>query len=487
MLGTRCLFWLTSGLHDLTADQGEILTQIVRGIPELLLSFLTIGAGAYVVFITIRSAIRTFVLPRSAPDLITRFWFRHMRRLFEVLLIKRARTFEEIDARLALYAPVTLVALPFLWLSLIMFGYSLIFWGLDLHPSAMTHMSWQSLEFAIRLSGSSMLTLGFIGVDGLLYSLLAFSEAALGPVMIALLIAYLPTLYSAFSKREELVTMLEVRAGSPPTPTEMFRRIIRYAGQDELNLLWKNWEVWFSELEESHSSLPMLAFFRSQQPSRSWITASGLVLDAAALQLSTLDLRDNGYAALCLRAGFLALQRISGFFGIKYNPDPKPTDPISITREEYDEVYDELAALNMFPLKKDRDQAWRDFAGWRVNYDAPLIALAQLVSAPYARWSSDRGIRMQRPRLFAPHNNPDQTAQLKEEAERQVREFEASTLGYLNDATPTPVAEPLPIDGDLASEIANAYLVSDAAAPAGPDASDDGLSGIRHPETGPGR
>jgi hypothetical protein len=335
-----------------------------------------------------------------------------------------------------------------------MFGYSLIYWGLGLHPTEMQHMSFESVVFAIRLSGSSMLTLGFVGVDGLVQSLLTFSQAALGPVMIALLIAYLPTLYSAFSKREELVTMLEVRTGSPPTPTEMFRRVIRFAGFSELNQIWKNWEVWFSELEESHSSLPMLAFFRSQQPSRSWITASGVILDAAALQLSTLDLKENGYAALCLRAGFLALQRISGFFGIEYNPDPKPTDPISITREEYDEVYDELAALNLFPLKKDRDQAWRDFAGWRVNYDAPLIALAQLVNAPYARWSSDRGIRLQRPRLFALHNEIDEAAAAREQAQRQLEEFEAATQNFLKPAVDDPDM-PFIIDSDMASEIAN--------------------------------
>jgi hypothetical protein len=71
-------------------------------------------------------------------------------------------------------------------------------------------------------------------------------------------------------------------------------------------------------------------------------------------------------------------------------PNPHfPQDPISISRSEFDAVYDRLAAKGV-PLKPDRDQAWLDFAGWRVNYDPVLLALADLTMAPPAPWSSDR-------------------------------------------------------------------------------------------------
>jgi hypothetical protein len=91
------------------------------------------------------------------------------------------------------------------------------------------------------------------------------------------------------------------------------------------------------------------------------------------------------YAPLSL----LALRQIAAHFGIDYDPDPSPDDPISISRGEYDAVYDRLAEQGV-PLVDDRHQAWRDFAGWRVNYDRVLLALAALTMAPYAPWSSDR-------------------------------------------------------------------------------------------------
>jgi hypothetical protein len=80
--------------------------------------------------------------------------------------------------------------------------------------------------------------------------------------------------------------------------------------------------------------------------------------------------------------------------------DPAPDDPISITRAEFDEVWDHLAAIGI-ELKPDRNQAWRDFAGWRVNYDTVLLALADVTVAAYAPWTSDRSLPSRdRPRLW---------------------------------------------------------------------------------------
>jgi len=115
-------------------------------------------------------------------------------------------------------------------------------------------------------------------------------------------------------------------------------------------------------------------------------------MDAAALHLSTVDSAPVPNAALCLRAGYLSLRHIADFFGVPHNADPSPTDPISITREEFDAACAEMAAAGV-ALKADRDQAWRDFSGWRVNYDTVLVTLAGFFMAPYAPWSSDRSIR----------------------------------------------------------------------------------------------
>jgi hypothetical protein len=243
---------------------------------------------------------------------------------------------------------------------------------------------------SFRLSGSSLLTLGFATADNFFINLLIFTEATLGLILVALLIAYLPTMYAAFSQREEAVNLLEVRAGSPPSSAEMLMRFNRIHGLDKLGDYWPDWENWFTALEESHSTLPALVFFRSSRPENSWITAAGTVLDASSLALAAIDLPFEPSAALSIRAGFLALQQIANTFGITYPQDAHfPENPISISQSEFNDVLNRLAEAGV-PLKPDREQAWIDFAGWRVNYDQPLIKLCQLVMAPPAVWSSDR-------------------------------------------------------------------------------------------------
>ena len=334
--------------------------------------------GVWIVSGTFLSAIRTFVLPRSAPDFITRTVFVVIRYIFEVRR-RRLSTFAERDRAMELYTPISLLLLLVTWLVCIQIGYMAMDWSIDVE-------SWYD---AFKLSGSSLLTLGFSLINNLPTMLLAFSEATIGLILIALLIAYLPTIYSAFERRESAVTLLETRAGSPPSALKMLIRYNRLKRLQFLGEIWVAWEIWFVDIEESHTSLPALSFLRSPQPQRSWVTASGAVLDAASLTLSAVDIPRDSQADLCIRAGYLALRYIADFFFIPYNPDPAPTDPISITQEEFNTTLDELAAAGV-PLKANREQAWIDFKGWRVNYDTVLLELAALTMAPTARWSSDR-------------------------------------------------------------------------------------------------
>jgi hypothetical protein len=112
--------------------------------------------------------------------------------------------------------------------------------------------------------------------------------------------------------------------------------------------------------------------------------------------LSSVELRRDVKAEFCIRSGYLCLRGIADFFQIPYDPDPDPDDPISIRRDEWETVLTHLEEAGV-PLKIDREQAWRDFAGWRVNYDTVLVALASLTEAPPALWSSDRGPTRIRP------------------------------------------------------------------------------------------
>ncbi len=268
--------------------------------------------------------------------------FVGVRGLF-ALRSRRAHSYQQRDQAMAIYAPVSLLTLALTWLTLVLLGYMLIYRSLGERP-------WR---LAFALSGSSLLTLGFTVPPDLPRTALAFSEGALGLMLLALLIAYLPAIYAAFSRREAVVAALDVRAGLPPTAVEMLERTSLIKGLDKLASFWKRWEEWFIDIEETHTTSPSLVFFRSPVWQRSWVTAAGAVLDAAAITASTVEGPRQAEAELCIRAGYLS-------------------------------------------LRPDRDQTWRDFAGWRVNYDTVLLALAGLTMAPYAPWSSDRSLRFRR-------------------------------------------------------------------------------------------
>jgi hypothetical protein len=341
------------------------------------------------VLVTISSAIATFVLPRAARSQLNRIVFGLLRRVIDFLM-QFAKSYGRRDAIMAYYAPVGLLLLLPTWYLLILAGYAAMYWAIG----------FGDLFDVFRLSGSSLFTLGFEISKTPIVTMMAFSEAMLGLLLVGLLIAYLPTMYAAFARREQAVNLLEVRAGSPPSALEMLLRFNRIHGLDKLSDYWKSWEAWFADVEESHTTLPALIFFRSPRPENSWVTAAGTVLDAASITLSAIEIPSEPSAALCIRAGYLALRRIANYFDIPNPQDPQyPTDPICVERPEFDDLLNQLAAAGV-PVKADREQAWRDFAGWRVNYDRTLILLCGLVMAPPASWSSDRATQFRLPPLM---------------------------------------------------------------------------------------
>jgi hypothetical protein len=265
-------------------------------------------------------------------------------------------------------------------LVLILASYSLVFYGITS----------RSVESSIELSGSSLLTLGTTSDHQLAASLLSYTEAGLGLLLVAILITYLPTIYGAFSRRETGVSLLQVRAGNPPRAAEM---LIRYHRIEEhqfrLTELWRSWEEWFVDVEATHTTFPILAFFRSTIPDQSWITAAGALLDGASMWAGVVEHPRDPDVQLCIRAGYLALRRIADVFGVTYEPDPAPGAPISVSRQEWDEAVTEMESADV-PVLADREAAWAAWRGWRVNYDGVLLKLARLLEAPPAPWTSDR-------------------------------------------------------------------------------------------------
>jgi hypothetical protein len=342
------------------------------------LDVVLVAAGVLVILATLTSAIRSTILPRGVSSWIAGEVFFAVRVIFR-LRTGRSPTYEKRDRIMAMYGPVSLLSLLLAWLLLLIFAYTAIYYGIGVHP----------LHRALELSGSAIFTLGTASAPNFGPNAVTYTEAGLGLLLLTLLITYLPTIYAAFSRREAAVTQLEVRAGNPPTATNLLGRYQRIDKLEQLGDLWQQWEGWFADVEESHISFPVLPFFRSPEPDHSWVTAAGTVLDAASLWASTIEHPNDPDAQLMIRAGYIALNRIANYFRVAYNANPSPDDPITISRSEYDDACRQMAEAGL-PLRDDLEAAWRSFSGWRVNYDTVVLNLARLVEAPIAPWTSDR-------------------------------------------------------------------------------------------------
>ena len=338
------------------------------------------AVGVVAAAATLMSALRTVVLPRASQGWIPGLTMRATRLLFSA----RARhhdDYRQRDVLMAMLAPVALLTMLISWLTVTVAAYSLIFFT----------VTSKSIATSIELSGSSIVTLGTVSDNRFWPSVLGDSEAGVGLLIVALVISYLPSIYSAFTRRETGVTLLEMRAGNPPSATTMLVRYrrIEEGMTAEITELWRQWEQWFADIEESHTTFPILVFFRSPHGDRSWITAAGTLLDGAALWTSAVEHPTDPYAQLCLRSGFLALRKIADAFGLSYDRDPEPDDAITISRAEWDLAIDELQKGGVKTVA-DLDVAWAKWKGWRVNYDTVLLDLARLIEAPPAAWVSDR-------------------------------------------------------------------------------------------------
>jgi hypothetical protein len=272
-----------------------------------------------------------------------------------------------------------LLALLVTWLTLFLFAFAMLIWPLIDAPF---------LE-ALRESGSSLFTLGFAGTEGTGPSVVYFIAAATGLIVVALQIAYLPTLYGSFNRRETLVTMLQSRAGSPAWGPELLVRHHTVDLMANLPELYTDWERWAADVAESHTNYPVLVWWRSPHPLRSWILALIALMDSAAMYNALSPSQAPIEGRLVLRMGFTCLRSIAEVMRIPFDPDPLPTDPIELTYEEFAGGVHRLEDVG-FPMERTMEEAWDHFKGWRVNYEGVAYALADAVVAPPGPWSGPR-------------------------------------------------------------------------------------------------
>ena len=288
------------------------------------------------------------------------------------------RSWERRDALLASQPVVTLGMLLLIWLAGLVVGYGLLLW-----------LAGGSFPDALREAGSSLFTLGFAARSVAEPSVVDFFAAASGLVIVALLIAYLPTLYAAYNRRETEVTLLGPRAGSPAWGPELLARAQIADGTEQLTVIYEAWERWSADVAESHSSYPSLLRFRSPEPHSSWVVSQLAVLDAAALHLAACPASAPFTARLCAQMGFTCLRKLTRTLRIPVDNDPRPDDPVRLSWEEFMQGWERITSVG-FPVERTAEEAWPHFRGWRINYEAAAYKLAAGLDAVPARWSGPR-------------------------------------------------------------------------------------------------
>jgi len=342
---------------------------------------LVIVAGVAAVLAMTSDIARALVVPRSGSSRISRGVMYGVDQLFW-LLCRTCSSYKRRDAILALQGPVLLLVRLLAWLAGYEAGFALVLW-----PSV------GRLPLALEQVASSMFTLGFVYTRSGAPTAVDVVAAAAGIGLLSLQVAYLPTLYSAFNRRETEVTLLGARAGNPPWGPELLARA-RYGGAawtEDLPELYATWERWAADVAESHSNYSELVWFRSPKPLTSWVIALLAVMDSAAMLLAVAPSRERREARLALRAGFTAMYEIAQPLGLVpgTEPDPDPNGEIELSFEKFSAAFEQLAEVG-FPLERSAAEAWPDFRGWRVNYEPVAYALARATDSVPAPWSGPR-------------------------------------------------------------------------------------------------
>src|SRR5580693_4020220 len=287
------------------------------------------ACGIILVLTGWQSVIGTLIVPRPVGSWLTRLVDRLV-LAFYMSVTRPVTDWVRRDRILATQSAAILVGQLVAWLAIFLAGFTLMLW-----PS-----QGRSITSALTDAGSSLFTLGFAEPQGTSPAVVVFIAAATGMVVVALQIGYLPTLYSAFNRRETEVALLVSRAGFPSWGPELLARTyyalgVGVSSLDTLPELYRTWERWAADVAESHTTYLPLVRFRSPLPYSSWVVSLLAVLDSAALILSLApEQAPTVPARLCLRGGFQCLSRIARAMSLDVPEEADPNAGITLTYEE---------------------------------------------------------------------------------------------------------------------------------------------------------
>ncbi len=368
----------------------------------IVLHILSLIFGTVVVLAILGSALKTVVLPQGGLTRLSQADFALVYRL----LVHRWRSEARSKALRALYAPVSLVSLPLVWMLLMVVAFTFVFWG----TGSLT------VQKAFEISGSSLTTLGFSKPDGTSRIWIAFIEAVIGLGLVALLISYLPTIFSAYNGREKGIIRLSPIAGLPPGAIELLRSLHRMGALDNSEF-WRSEADWMLDLEQTHTAFPILTYFPETHIDHSWVATVGSLLDAAALVVSASETSAGEVFVdvekgplMILVYGLPGIVRIARAANVPLPPPQRlaeltaqygePAPPISIGRDEYLAAMTALAPILVIDPGRE-EEGWRRFAWIRSAYDPALRALAGLTTAYPSPWTTDHPAEVGKPRFMS--------------------------------------------------------------------------------------
>jgi hypothetical protein len=340
--------------------------------------------GVLLVATAARSIIGTLIVPRPVGSRLT-FWVDRVVNGAFRMATARVASYKRRDRILSAQAATILLAQLVAWLGIFFAGFSLLLWPFV--PGGITS--------AFTTAGPALWEIGSTSVHGVAARTILDIGSLTGIVTVTLQIAYLPTLYSAFNRRETEVALLNARGGVPSWGPELLARTHYALGTgvstiDTLPDLYQAWERWAADVAESHTAYLPLVRFRSPKPDSSWVIALLAVIDSAALFLALSPKAAPEVAArLCIRGGFVCFGEVARAMGIDVPAEPEPGAGISLTYDEFQDAIERMRQVD-FPIERDPADAWPDFVGWRVNYEPAAYAVAAALDAVPALWSGPR-------------------------------------------------------------------------------------------------
>ena len=349
------------------------------------MQILILAAGIVCLFAVLLDAFQTIILPRRATGRfrLTRIFYVVTWRPW-VFFARRIRHLRRRESAFSYYGPMSLIFLLMVWAGGMVVGFALIFYALGNPFNDITQGT--GFPSDLYVSGTTIFTLGLGDVTphiGWARGLIIL-EAGTGLGFLAVVMGYFPVLYSAFSRREVSISLLDARAGSPPTAAELMRRHSYQGGENALSLLLVEWERWSAELLESHISYPLLCYFRSQHANQSWISALTAVLDTSALLISGVRGHEARQAQLTFAMARHAMVDLSQIFSLT----PVNDAPDRLPPERYEQLYNLLCQNGVSVCRDGRSiERLRDM---RRLYEGYAQALSDYLRMPLPPWIAEQ-------------------------------------------------------------------------------------------------